>query len=114
LIRQGNRDWNRSRIGKSSSLSKFEVRAEVWSASKLRSAILAAPVAARLRKTFVSPVDVATWYAYAGDKDRCLEWLARACVVRDPILPFLWFPEFDSVRDDPRFRDLLKRMKLPD
>jgi serine/threonine-protein kinase len=70
-------------------------------------------LAARSRKTFVSPVDVATLYAYAGDKERCLEWLDRAYVVRDPILPFLWSPDFDSVRDDPRFRDLLQRMKLP-
>ena len=70
-------------------------------------------LAARSRKTFVSPWDVATLYAYAGDKDRCLEWLDRAYVVRDPILPFLWIPDFDSVRDDPRFRDLLQWMKLP-
>jgi TolB-like protein/Tfp pilus assembly protein PilF len=69
---------------------------------------------ARSRKTFVLPWDVATLYAYAGDKDRCLEWLERAYVVRDPVLPWLWAPDFDSVRDDPRFRDLLKRMKLPD
>jgi hypothetical protein len=70
-------------------------------------------LAARSRKTLVLPWDVATLYAYAGDKDRCLEWLDRAYVVRDPILPYLWIPDFDSVRDDPRFRDLLKRMKLP-
>jgi TolB-like protein len=71
-------------------------------------------LAARSRKTFVLPWDVATLYAYAGDKDRCLEWLERAYVVRDPVLPWLWAPDFDSVRDDPRFRDLLKRMKLPE
>jgi len=71
-------------------------------------------LAARSRKTFVLPWDIASLYAYAGDKDRCLEWLERAYVVRDPVLPMLGFPDFDSVRDDPRFRDLLKRMKLPD
>jgi len=71
-------------------------------------------LAARSRETFVSPWDIASLYAYAGDKDRCLEWLERAYVVRDPVLPMLGFPDFDSVRDDPRFRDLLKRMKLPD
>jgi TolB-like protein/Tfp pilus assembly protein PilF len=68
---------------------------------------------ARSRETFVLPWDVATWYAYAGDKERCLEWLERAYVGRDPNLPYLWFPEFDFVRGDPRFRDLMKRMKLP-
>jgi serine/threonine-protein kinase len=70
-------------------------------------------LAARSRKTSVSPVDVATLYAYAGDKDQCLEWLERAYEVRDPNLPYLWYPDFDLVRSDPRFRDLLQRMKLP-
>jgi TolB-like protein/Tfp pilus assembly protein PilF len=70
-------------------------------------------LAARSRKTFVLPWDVAGWYAYAGDKDRCQEWLERAYVGRDPNLPYLWLPDFDFVRSDPRFRDLLKRMKLP-
>jgi TolB-like protein len=71
-------------------------------------------LAARSRTTFVLPWEVAGWYAYAGDKDRCLEWLERAYEVRDPNLPYLWLPDFDFVRSDPRFRDLLKRMRLPD
>jgi len=75
---------------------------------------LADALAARSRKTFVLPWDVASWYAYAGDKNQCLEWLERAYQARDPNLPYLWFPDFDFVRSDPRFRDLLKRMKLPD
>ena len=68
---------------------------------------------ARSRKTFVMPWDVAGWYAYAGDKDRCLEWLERAYVGRDPNLPYLWLPDLDFLRGDPRFQDLLRRMKLP-
>ena len=67
----------------------------------------------RSRKTFVLPWDVASWYAYAGDKNQCLEWLERAYQVRDPNLPYLWLPDFDFVRSDPRFHDLLQRMKLP-
>ena len=68
---------------------------------------------ARSRTEFVLPWELAGWYALAGDKDRCLEWLERAYEVRDPNLPYLWYPDFDSVRSDPRFRDLLQRMKLP-
>jgi TolB-like protein/Tfp pilus assembly protein PilF len=70
-------------------------------------------LAARSRKTFVLPWDVASWYAYAGDRDRCLEWLERSYQTREPNLPYLWYPDFDFLRSDPRFRDLMTRMKLP-
>jgi len=60
-------------------------------------------LAARSRTTFVLPWEVASWYAYAGDKDRCLEWLEQAYEVRDPNLPYLWLPDFDLLRSDPRF-----------
>jgi TolB-like protein/Tfp pilus assembly protein PilF len=70
-------------------------------------------LAARSRKTFVLPTEIAILYCYAGDGERCLYWLERAYEVRDPNLPYLGWPDFDSVRSDPRFRDLLKRMKLP-
>jgi TolB-like protein/Tfp pilus assembly protein PilF len=68
---------------------------------------------ARSRTTFVLPWDVATWFAYAGDKERCLEWLERAYQARDPNLPYLGVPDFDDVRGDPRFQDLVRRMGLP-
>jgi TolB-like protein/Tfp pilus assembly protein PilF len=67
----------------------------------------------RSRTTFVLPIEIANWYCYAGDGERCLYWLERAYEVRDPNLPYLWYPDYDSVRSDPRFRDLLQRMKLP-
>jgi TolB-like protein len=70
-------------------------------------------LAARSRKTFLLPWDVASWYAYAGDQEHCLEWLERAYEGRDPNLPYLWFSDFDFVRGDPRFQDLMRRMKLP-
>jgi serine/threonine-protein kinase len=67
----------------------------------------------RSRRTYVPPMDVASFYAYAGDKNRCLDWLERAYEGRDPNLPYLWAPDFDVVRSEPRFRDLMNRMKLP-
>ncbi len=71
-------------------------------------------LAARSRTTYVGPRSVATWYACAGENDRALEWLERAYEARDPNMVGIGgHPLFDSLRDDPRFQDLLRRMNLP-
>ena len=70
--------------------------------------------AARSGTTFIPPYDLAAFFAAAGEHDRTLEWLERAYEARDPNLPYMGVnPLFDSVRDDPRFQDLLRRMNLP-
>ena len=46
-------------------------------------------------------------------KDQALEWLEKAFAERETGLTFLkTWPEWDPVRDDPRFQDLLRRMNL--
>jgi hypothetical protein len=68
----------------------------------------------RLPEVFCKPYDIATFYALAGEKDRALEWLEKAFVGRDQELPCpRCNPCFDDLRPDPRFRELLRRMKLP-
>jgi len=63
-------------------------------------------------RTFVSPATVALIHIGLGDKNRALEWLEKA--YQDPTLSFMRVdPRFDPLRDDPRFRDLLLRMNLP-
>ncbi len=47
------------------------------------------------------------------ENDQALEWLERAYEARDPQVVFLGWPAWDSVRDDPRFQDLVRRMNLP-
>ncbi len=70
--------------------------------------------AARSLTTFVSPYGVAEFFAYAGERERVLEWLEKAYDARSPNLLYVGVsPLFDSVRDDPRFQDLLRRMNLP-
>jgi hypothetical protein len=60
------------------------------------------------------PAEVAQIFAYAGDNDRALYWLERAFEKRDPTMPLIAVvPDFDELHDDPRFQDLLRRMKLP-
>jgi hypothetical protein len=59
-------------------------------------------------------VVVARFYLRAGDNDEALGWLERGYEARDPNLPFFSTkPDVDFLRRDPRFQDLLRRMKLP-
>jgi DNA-binding winged helix-turn-helix (wHTH) protein/TolB-like protein/Tfp pilus assembly protein PilF len=62
---------------------------------------------------YVSPTGLAQVYVALGEKDRALECLERACDERDPWA--LWNkvnPVFESVRSEPRFQDLLRRVGL--
>ena len=54
-------------------------------------------------------------YARLGERDRAFEWLERAYAdYRSPLLPHVReFLEFDNLRSDPRFNDLLRRIGLP-
>ena len=70
-------------------------------------------LAARSRKTFALPYDIAILYLHAGEKAPALEWLERAFEVRDPNLPYVGLPDLDSLRSEPRYQALLRRMNLP-
>jgi hypothetical protein len=61
----------------------------------------------------VSTYHLANIYIHAGDRDHAPEWLERACEVRDPNMPYLRSPVFDSLRSDPRYQALLDKMKFP-
>ena len=71
-------------------------------------------VAATLvKKDRVDPIAVAAAFAEAGDRDRAIEWLVRGYSEHRPAM--LHVPAnvaFDALRDDPRFRDLLRRIGL--
>jgi hypothetical protein len=58
---------------------------------------------------------VAIAYFALGDKDRGFEWLTKAFDQRAGYVPWTnvnW--AFDGIRDDPRFKALVARLKLPD
>jgi len=58
--------------------------------------------------------DAGTNYAMAGDRALALDWLEKAFADRDPNMPFIGCnPVFDSVRAEPRFQALLRKMGLP-
>jgi TolB-like protein/DNA-binding winged helix-turn-helix (wHTH) protein/Flp pilus assembly protein TadD len=64
---------------------------------------------------YVAPGIVASVYALAGDKDSAFEWLDKAYSERDgeDITLLKCDPSFKNLRDDPRFDDLLRRLRLP-
>ncbi len=59
--------------------------------------------------------DVASVYAGLGEKDNAFEWLEKDFQTKaGEFLPMTWEIPFESLRDDPRYKDLLKRMGLPE
>jgi TolB-like protein/DNA-binding winged helix-turn-helix (wHTH) protein/Tfp pilus assembly protein PilF len=64
----------------------------------------------------VDPAGVASAYALAGDKDSAFKWLDQAYAQRDgqDIMLLKCIPPFKSLRGDPRFADLLRRLGLPE
>jgi tetratricopeptide (TPR) repeat protein len=65
-----------------------------------------------------SPTAYGAWglaeiYATLGERDEALRWLERCVETRVSVIPWLgWYPGFASLRDDPRFRELERRMNL--
>jgi hypothetical protein len=52
-------------------------------------------------------------YAGLGEKDQAFAWLEKDFQGRSGLLAWIrWTPAFESLRDDPRYADLLRRMDL--
>jgi TolB-like protein/DNA-binding winged helix-turn-helix (wHTH) protein len=66
------------------------------------------------KSAHASPYLIATIYTGLGQKDRAFEFLEKAYLERD--LDLTWFlkadPRIDSLRSDPRFQSLLRRVGL--
>jgi hypothetical protein len=63
---------------------------------------------------YVDPVEVAWWYLRAGQNSQALDWLERGFEERSSQMPWLSVdPAYDPLREDPRFKALLRRMNLP-
>ena len=66
------------------------------------------------KEQYVSPVNLAKVYAGLGENEQVFEQLERACEERSVKLPwFMLDPCLDTLRADPRFADLVKRIGLP-
>jgi hypothetical protein len=74
-------------------------------------ALAALTEAARMR--YVSPVDFARLHLVLGDFDGAFEWLERAYAERRGWLTYLKVePLLDPIRGDPRFGELVRKMRL--
>jgi TolB-like protein/DNA-binding winged helix-turn-helix (wHTH) protein/Tfp pilus assembly protein PilF len=78
---------------------------EQWGVSDLK---------ARARKKYVSPFDMASQYAYLGQKEETLRFLEEAYRERSPWLVFLQNePIFDFLHSDEHYRTIVKKIGLP-
>ena len=63
---------------------------------------------------YVSAHSIALIHAGLNDADRAFQWLGKAFEERSAILAWIKTdPRFDNLRPDPRFNDLLRRMRFP-
>jgi len=85
----------------------------VYAVSGKRDEALAILNKLKTSKEYVSPTGVAILYTGLGDKEAAFQWLERAYAAHDSQLQYLKVdPRYDSLRSDPRFTDLLRRMRL--
>lgn len=75
---------------------------------------LLAQIAESSKHKYYSPAIIGMTYVAPGDKEKAFEYLDEAYQQRDwGLLNLKSSPMFDSLRSDPRFADLLKRMNFP-
>jgi len=69
---------------------------------------------ARSKREFVPTGLFCLIYASLAEKDEAFAWLEKAYQERDDaMLGLKWYPQFDPLRSDGRFQDLLRRMNFP-
>ena len=72
-------------------------------------------LAERSRKTYVIAIDVAGLYAMAGDQAQALAWLEKGLEARDLNMDQVGvMAEYETLHNTPGFRDILRRMNLPE
>lgn len=58
--------------------------------------------------------NIARVYSGLGKNDKAFEWLEKDLENRSSFLPYIiWFPSFEPLRGDPRYKHLLERMDIP-
>jgi tetratricopeptide (TPR) repeat protein len=66
-----------------------------------------------LQRRYVPPEYIAVVYEGLGERERALKWFEKAYSEHSMNIWVLPDPQLDSLRSDPRFEDILRRMGLP-
>jgi len=84
------------------------------SGNRERAEKILADLLAESKTRYISPYDIAVVHSGLDDKERAVEWLNRAYEEHAGFLIFVNSdPRFKPLRPDPRFQDLLRRMRFP-
>jgi TolB-like protein len=60
----------------------------------------------------ILPIDIAYLYIFSGNKERALDCLEQSYELRDPNILYITRPTYKSLREEPRFQDLLRKLNL--
>lgn len=75
---------------------------------------LLAKLKAEATKQYVCPYEVGTIHLLLEEKDEAFRWYEKAYQDRSQCMPYFGAdPRLDSVRTDPRYQDIYRRMKFP-
>ena len=70
-------------------------------------------MATRSKKTHVPAIRIARMFAHAGEKNLAIDWLEKAYEVHESALARLGvFWDWDNLRGEPRFQDLIAKLHL--
>ncbi len=76
--------------------------------------VVLADLLARERRSFVTPLALATLYVGLGEPDHAIDWIEQGFQGRSPEMVALQVsPVWESLRGQPRFQAVLRRMKFP-
>ena len=70
-------------------------------------------LASEYETLYVNPTDIAVLYAFGGKKEQALNWLEKGFEIRESNMPYLLWPINDSLRNEPRFQEIVRKMNLP-
>jgi Flp pilus assembly protein TadD len=122
LVKQGRNGEALAEAGKSVELSKRQsnsvgVLGYVYAQTSKRGEATA--VIEELQKRYAqrqaNGYDIARVYVGLGEKDQAFAWLEKDFQSRNATMPgFSYLPPLDSLRGDPRFKDLARRIGLPE